>query len=156
MKILILCTENSCCSQMAQGWLQSFGKNLIVCSAGTEPVVEVNPLAVKAMAKLGIDISSYTPKSVKQYLNEPWDYVITLNSDTNENYPVFTGKVQHRIHMGFYNPSLAKGTPFFIDSEFQRICIQIKIKMYNFYADELNGGEDLTCTCGANRFCRCS
>lgn len=157
MKILILCTDNSCCSQMAQGWLQSFDKNLIVCSAGTQPTTQVNQLAVKTMANLGIDISTYIPKSADQYLKEPWDYVITVNSNANENYPVFTGKVQHRMHIGFYDPSQAKGTPLFIESEFLRVCIQIKTKMYNFYTDEIvNGNDGSTCTCGANKFCRCN
>lgn len=67
MKILILCTGNSCRSQMAQGWLQSFDKNLIVCSAGTNPADEVNPLAIKTMKNSGIDISNHTPKPVDQY-----------------------------------------------------------------------------------------
>lgn len=156
MKVLILCTGNSCRSQMAQGWLQSFDKNIIVCSAGTTPAAEVNPLAVKTMADLGIDISRHTPKSVDQYLNEPWDYVITVCGDANENCPVFTGKVAHRLHIGFYDPSRAQGTPEFIESEFRRISVQIKTKMYDFYTDEiLNGNDGPTCTCGANRFCRC-
>lgn len=72
-KILILCTGNSCRSQMAQGWLQSFDKNLIVRSAGTDPAGEVNPLAIKTMKNSGIDISSHTPESVERYLDEPWD-----------------------------------------------------------------------------------
>ena len=91
MKILILCTGNSCRSQMAQGWLQSFDKNLIVCSAGTNPADEVNPLAIKTMKNSGIDISSHTPKPVDQYLDEPWDYVITVCGDANENCPIFRG-----------------------------------------------------------------
>lgn len=157
MKILILCTGNSCRSQMAQGWLQSFDKNLIVCSAGTEPALQVNPLAVKTMANSGIDISNHSPKSVDQYLNEQWDYVITVCGEANENCPAFTGKVRSRLHIGFYDPSRAQGTPEFIESEFRRICIQIKTKMYDFYTNEiLNGSDEPTCTCGANRFCRCN
>lgn len=157
MKILILCTGNSCRSQMAEGWLQSFDKNLIVCSAGTEPAAEVNPMAVQAMMRSGIDISKKYPKSVSQYLNEPWDYVITVCGEAEEKCPAFSGKVQHRIHIGFYDPSRAKGTPEFIEGEFRRICNQIKTKMYDFFTDEIqnnNGGP--SCTCGANRFCRCN
>lgn len=157
MKILILCTGNSCRSQMAQGWLQSFDKNLIVRSAGTDPAGEVNPLAIKTMKNSGIDISNHTPESVDRYLDEPWDYVITVCGDANENCPTFGGKVRHRLHIGFYDPSRATGTPEFIESEFRRICIQIKTKMYDFYNDEiLNGDGGLTCTCGANRFCQCN
>ncbi|WP_082208557.1 arsenate reductase ArsC [Parabacteroides goldsteinii] len=157
MKILIVCTGNSCRSQMAQGWLQSFDKNLNVCSAGTEPAEEVNPLAIKTMKSSGIDISHHTPKSIHEYLNEPWDYVITVCGEANENCPVFNGKVRQRLHIGFYDPSRAQGTPEFIESEFRRICNQIKTKMYDFYTDEiLNGDGGPTCTCGANRFCRCN
>lgn len=157
VKILIVCTGNSCRSQMAQGWLQSFDKNLNVCSAGTEPAEEVNPLAIKTMKSSGIDISHHTPKSIHEYLNEPWDYVITVCSEANENCPVFNGKVRQRLHIGFYDPSKAQGTPEFIESEFRRICNQIKTKMYDFYTDEiLNSDGGPTCTCGANRFCRCN
>lgn len=157
MKILILCTGNSCRSQMAEGWLQSFDKNLIVCSAGTEPAAEVNPMAVKAMLQSGVDISNRVPKSVEQYLNEPWDYVITVCGDADEKCPAFVGKVQHRKHIGFYDPSRAEGTPQFIEGEFRRICNQIKTKMYDFYIDEVqNNSGGPSCTCGANRFCRCN
>lgn len=64
MKILILCTGNSCRSQMAQGFLQSFDKNLKVCSAGTEPAKQVNQKAVQVMKELGVDISHHKPKMV--------------------------------------------------------------------------------------------
>ena len=109
------------------------------------------------MKNSGIDISSHTPKPVDQYLDEPWDYVITVCGDANENCPIFRGKVRHKLHIGFYDPSRATGTPEFIESEFRRICIQIKTKMYDFYTDEiLNGDGGPTCTCGANRFCKCN
>lgn len=157
MKILILCTDNSCRSQMAEGWLQSFDKSLTVCSAGTEPAAQTHLLAIETMAKSGIDISMKRPKPVEQYLDEPWDYVITLCNTADEKCPEFTGKVRHRLHVGTYDPSRAKGTPEFIASEFRRISIQLKKKMYEFYADEiLNGDGGPTCTCGANRFCRCN
>jgi hypothetical protein len=75
MKILILCTGNSCRSQMAQGFLQSFDKKLEVHSAGTKPEKQVNPNAVKVMAELGIDISHHIPKNVAMYTGESWDEV---------------------------------------------------------------------------------
>jgi len=78
MKILILCTGNSCRSQMAHGYMQSFDKRLKVFSAGTEPALRVNPMAVEVMKKAGIDISTHTPRNVDQYLTEEWDYVITV------------------------------------------------------------------------------
>ena len=73
MKVLILCTGNSCRSQMAHGILQSFDKSLEVYSAGTQPVSQVNPLAVEVMKEIGIDISSYAPKNVGIYLDDAWD-----------------------------------------------------------------------------------
>ena len=78
MKILILCTGNSCRSQMAHGFLQSFSSNLTVCSAGTEASGKLNPNAVAVMKEVGIDISHHTSDSVEKYLNEEWDYVITV------------------------------------------------------------------------------
>lgn len=78
MKVLILCTGNSCRSQMAHGFLQSFDKSITVCSAGTEASGKLNQKAVKAMAEIGIDISRHTSDSVSKYLGEEWDYVITV------------------------------------------------------------------------------
>ena len=85
MKILILCSDNSCLSQMAQGWLQSFDKSLTVCSAGISPAIEVHPLAVQTLASSGIDISHHKPEAVEEYIDEPWDYVITVSRDAEEN-----------------------------------------------------------------------
>ena len=137
MRILILCTGNSCRSQMAHGWLQSFDKSLDVHSAGTEPAPKVNSKAVKVMAEAGIDISNHYPKSVNQYLNEEWDYVITVCGGANESCPVFSGKVKHRIHIGFDDPSHATGTDEFIWSEFHRVRDEIKERFYDFYVQNL-------------------
>ena len=97
MKILILCTGNSCRSQMAHGFLQSFDKNLMVRSAGTEASGKLNEKAVAAMKEIGIDISHHTSDSVDDYLNEEWDYVITVCGGANENCPTFLGKVKNGI-----------------------------------------------------------
>lgn len=80
MKILILCTGNSCRSQMAHGFLQSFDKNMDVFSAGTKPAEKVNPMAVKVMSETGIDLTNHTPKNVSLYLGHEWDYVITVGA----------------------------------------------------------------------------
>lgn len=80
MKILILCTGNSCRSQMAEGWLGSWYKEMTVVSAGTEPVGEVNRLAVEVMAEVGVDISQAYPKSVWDFTDESWDFVVTVCS----------------------------------------------------------------------------
>jgi arsenate reductase (thioredoxin) len=137
MKILILCTGNSCRSQMAHGFLQSFDKTLTVCSAGTEPAKQVNPKAVKVMAEAGIDISNHFTKHVDQYLNEEWDYVITVCGGANENCPTFFGKVKHRLHIGFEDPSLAVGPDEFVWGEFRRVRDEIKEGFFKFYNENL-------------------
>jgi arsenate reductase (thioredoxin) len=137
MKILILCTGNSCRSQMAQGFLQSFDERLQIFSAGTEPAARINPTAVKVMKEAGIDISGNKPKNVDQYLNEAWDYVITVCDDANESCPVFPGKVRNRLHMGFEDPSNFKGTDMQVISEFRRIRDEIRSAFYKFYNDFL-------------------
>ena len=133
MKILILCTGNSCRSQMAQGFLKSFDSMIEVQSAGTFHASKVNSIAIKVMHEAGIDISKNSPKSVDEFLNDEWDYVITVCDDANETCPVFLGKVKHRLHMGFEDPSNFKGTETEIVNEFRRIRDEIKSTFYNFY-----------------------
>jgi len=133
MKILILCTGNSCRSQMAHGFLQSFDNELEVHSAGTEPATRVNQTAVRVMNEAGIDISHHYPKSVDIYLKDEWDYVITVCDSANETCPAFFGKVKHRVHIGFEDPSKATGTDEFILSEFRRIRDEIKREFYKLY-----------------------
>jgi arsenate reductase (thioredoxin) len=137
MKILILCTGNSCRSQMAHGFLQSFDKSMTVCSAGTEPAKQVNQTAVKVMKEVGIDISQHTPKMVDQYLKEEWDYVITVCDNANETCPAFFGKVTNRLHMGFEDPSHATGSEEYILGEFRRVRDEIKLQFYSFYVQNL-------------------
>lgn len=137
MKVLILCTGNSCRSQMAHGFLQSFDANIEVYSAGTEASGRLNQNAVKAMAETGIDISHHTSDSVEKYLDKEWDYVITVCGGANEACPAFMGKVKHRLHIGFDDPSHATGTDEFIWSEFIRVRDEIKNKFYEFYVNDL-------------------
>lgn len=137
MKILILCTGNSCRSQMAHGFLQSFNKNLTVRSAGTEASGKLNVKAVEVMAETGIDISHHTSDSVDMYLNEEWSYVITVCGGANEACPAFVGKVKHRLHIGFDDPSHATGTDEFIWSEFIRVRDEIKEGFTKLYVEEL-------------------
>ena len=143
MKILILCTGNSCRSQMAQGFLQSFDKNIEVYSAGTFPAARINSTAVKVMAESGIDISRHQPKNIDKYINDKWDFVITVCDDANETCPVFAGKVKHRLHMGYEDPSIKTGTEEFILSEFRRIRDKIKADFFRLYLEkikpEING-----------------
>ena len=137
MKILILCTGNSCRSQMALGFLQSFNSEIEVYSAGTFPATKVNPRAIQAMSESGIDISKSSPKSVEEYVNDKWDFVITVCDDANEACPVFLGKVKHRMHFGFEDPSHSSGTEEQIMNEFRRIRDEIKTIFYKFYKDFL-------------------
>jgi len=118
---------------MALGFLQSFDDKVTVSSAGTEPAKHINQRAVMTMKEAGIDISYHTPKHVDQFLGEDWDYVITVCDHANETCPVFVGKVKHRLHMGFEDPSKTEGSDEYIMSEFRRVRDQIKNEFYNFY-----------------------
>jgi Protein-tyrosine-phosphatase len=137
MKVLILCTGNSCRSQMAHGFLQSFDPRITVCSAGTEASGRLNGKAVEVMKEAGIDISHHTSDSVEKYLGEEWDYVITVCGGANESCPAFLGKVKHRLHIGFDDPSHAVGTDEFIRSEFIRVRDEIKQRFYQFYIEQI-------------------
>ena len=138
MKILILCTGNSCRSQMAEGFLKSFDPKLEVHSAGTEPSTQVHPKAIEVMQEVGIDLSAGYPKSVDEFLNQHFDYVITVCGDARESCPTFSGKVEHNIHIGFDDPAEATGTEEEIYSEFRRIRDEIRRDMKKFIQDSTN------------------
>lgn len=140
MKILILCTGNSCRSQMAHGFLQSFDSSLAVHSAGTEASGRLNPQAVEVMSEIGIDISHHTSDSVDIYLGEEWDYVITVCGGANETCPAFFGNVKHRLHIGFDDPTFAIGTDEFIQSEYIRVRDEIREGFWKFYKEQIKQG----------------
>lgn len=133
MKILILCTGNSCRSQMAEGFLKSFDDVLEVYSAGTEPSEKVHPNAIQVMKEIGIDISKNYPKSVDEFLDKEFDYVITVCGGAKESCPAFSGKVKNRLHIGFDDPADATGTEEEILSEFIRIRDEIETDFRDFY-----------------------
>ena len=137
MRILILCTGNSCRSQMAEGFLRSFNPALEVMSAGTEPSEQVHPKAVIVMKELGIDLSDQYPQKVDEYLSEAFDYVITVCGHAKENCPVFLGEVKHQLHIGFDDPAEATGTEEKILGEFRRIRDEIREDFYRFYTDNI-------------------
>jgi len=137
MKILILCTGNSCRSQMAQGFLQSFDSRLEIASAGTEPAAQVNPRAVKVMEEAGINISRHKPTPVDKYLKDEWDYVITVCDHANETCPAFPGKVKHRLHMGFEDPTLVTGSEEYIWNEFRRVRDGIREAFRKLYVEQI-------------------
>lgn len=122
---------------MAHGFLQSFDPRLKVFSAGTEASGKLNPKAVEVMKEIGIDISHHTSDQVDMYLAEEWDYVITVCGGANENCPVFMGKLKHRLHMGYDDPSHATGTPEFILSEYYRVRDEISEGFRNLYQERL-------------------
>ena len=136
-KILILCTGNSCRSQMAHGFLQDMDPGLVVRSAGTESTGRLNPKAVEVMQEAGIDISHHQSEQVDKYLHEEWDHVITVCGGANENCPAFAGKVNQRHHIGFDDPTYAEGSPEFVDSEYRRVRDEIREAVKAFYEQYL-------------------
>ncbi len=136
-KILVLCTGNSCRSQMAEGFLKSFDPELEVYSAGTKPADRVNPFAIKAMQEIGIDISHGLAENVDKYLSQSFDYVITVCDNAKETCPVFMGEVKHRLHIGFQDPAEAIGTEEEVMPVYRRVRDEIKKDFYEFYLREL-------------------
>ena len=133
MKILILCTGNSCRSQMAEAFLKSFDADLEIKSAGTEPAERVNPYAIRVMAEVGIDISLNQTNHVDEYLNDDFDYVITVCDHARETCPVFLGNVNHRLHMGFDDPAEATGSTEEILAVYRKIRDEINTRFSEFY-----------------------
>lgn len=140
MKVLILCTGNSCRSQMAESILQSFSREIDVFSAGTAPSSQVHPKAIEVMGELGIDLSRHYPKKIEEFLNQPFDYVITVCGGAKESCPTFTGEVKNRIHIGFEDPAEATGTEEEVLSIFRRIRNEILRDFYAFYHKNKSGG----------------
>jgi arsenate reductase len=132
-KILILCTGNSCRSQMAEGFLRSFDPSLEVYSAGTKPAAKVSSKAILVMREAEIDISKNKPEDVDKYISQSFDYVITVCDNARETCPVFTGKVKHRLHIGFEDPAEAEGTDEEVLSVFRRIRDEIKAEFSELY-----------------------
>jgi len=133
MKILILCTGNSCRSQMAEGFLKSFDKTLEVYSAGTRPEKVINPGTVIVMNEVGIDMSGNKPEHVDIYTGANFDYVITVCDDAKESCPVFTGDVKHRLHIGFEDPADAMGTDEEVLPVYRKIRDEIRERFQSWY-----------------------
>ena len=130
-RVLILCTGNSARSQMAEGLLRHDGGDAFeVSSAGTHPST-VNPLAIEAMRDVGIDISSHRSKSVDEYVDEPFDYVITVCDNAKENCPVFPSATK-QIHWSFEDPAAAEGSDEQRLAVFRRIRDEIRERLHAF------------------------
>ena len=133
MTILILCTGNSCRSQMAHGFLQSLSSDLTVYSAGTAPAPSVHPLAVKVMQELNIDISHHRPTPVENFLAFDFDYVITVCDEAKESCPAFTGTTKHRLHFGFEDPAKFIGSKDETLQKFREVRDKIITAFEKFY-----------------------
>lgn len=136
-KILILCTGNSCRSQMAEGFLKSIDPDLEVYSAGTSPSGQVHPKAVQVMNEVGINISAGYPKDVSQFLDKSFDYVITVCDNAKETCPVFLGNVQGQLHIGFEDPAEATGSEEEILAIFRRVRDEIRRDFSKFYEEKI-------------------
>lgn len=132
MRVLILCTGNRCRSQMAQGILKHLAPSFEVCSAGVRPALEVHPLAIQVMSEIGVDISTHFPKQVECYLNQSWDYVITVCSGARETCPLFHGVVHHQLHIGFDDPDSFTGSHEEVLQEFRRVRDEIYSRFQQF------------------------
>lgn len=137
MKVLILCTGNSCRSQMADGFLRSFDPRLTVRSAGSRPADEVNPFAVRVMREADVDLSGAEPRNVSEFLGEPWDYVVTVCSAADRDCPAFFGEVGKRLHIGFPDPAEATGSEQEILKVFRESRDSIEQSFRDFYEEEI-------------------
>jgi arsenate reductase len=129
--ILVLCTGNSCRSQMAEGYLRKFaGDGAVICSAGIE-THGLNPRAVQVMAEDGVDISQHTSNNVDEYRDIPFDFVLTVCDHARENCPWFPTNAK-RIHCSFPDPAKATGTAEEQMDEFRRVRNSIRDYCQNF------------------------
>ena len=122
---------------MAEGYLKSFDKNLEVYSAGTKPADKVNPIAVKAMSEVGIEISNGIAEDVDKYINQSFDYVITVCDNAKEVCPVFNGEVKQQLHIPFEDPADATGTEEEVMQVYKRVRDEIKQKFTKIYLQKI-------------------
>jgi arsenate reductase len=135
LRILFLCTHNSCRSQMAEALANHvLGNRLQAYSAGTE-ATRVNPLAAQVLIELGIDTSSLRSKTMEEFAGQSFDHVVTLCGDANEKCPLFFGGVE-RIHHGFVDPSRLSGSPEEVLPEFRRVRDEIKKWIIDYFGGE--------------------
>jgi len=136
-KILVLCTGNSCRSQIAEGYLRHFaGNKAEIYSAGIE-THGVNPRAIETMKEDGIDISKHTSNNVEEYRNIDFDYVITVCDNANERCPIFPNKAI-KLHQNFPDPAKAQGTESEIKTEFLQVRDMIKTYCIDFVNHFIN------------------
>ena len=128
-RVLVLCTGNSCRSQMAEGWINHvLGSSWEARSAGTRPADRVHPVAVAVMAEAGVDISDGRPTSVDTLLEESWDLVITVCDSAKETCPVFPGPVE-TLHIFFSDPAEASGSDEEVMAVFRAVRDDIRERL---------------------------
>ena len=139
MNILVLCTGNSCRSQMAEGYLKLFAKDqATIYSAGVE-THGLNPGAVSIMKEDDIDITGHTSNNLEEYLDISFDYILTVCDHASERCPIFPGKAE-RLHHNFFDPSKVKGTEEEIHAAFLKAREEIKAYCKNFVAEKIQVG----------------
>ena len=139
-KFLVLCTGNSCRSQIAEGYLRHFANgNAEVYSAGVE-THGVNPKAIAIMQEDGIDISNHTSNNIDEYYDIDFDFVITVCDNAKERCPFFPTKAK-KFHHNFSDPAKAKGTDEEINEQFRQVRQQIKEYCERFVAENLKGNQ---------------
>ena len=128
-RVLVLCTGNSCRSQMAEGWINHLlGGEWEARSAGTAPAAQVHPLAVRAMAEVGVDIGGGKPEHVNACLDEPWDLVVTVCDSAQETCPLFLRPVE-KAHVSFFDPAAAEGADEEKMAVFRRVRDEIRDRL---------------------------
>lgn len=133
-QVLILCTGNSCRSQMAEGLINHvLGEQWVAVSAGTQPAGYVHPLAIKALAELGIDIAGNRSKTVEQFRRQTFDLVITVCDDAAETCPLWLGQGAV-THLGFSDPAKATGTEAEQMTVFRQVRDEIQARLLSYLA----------------------
>ncbi|MBK8154034.1 MAG: arsenate reductase ArsC [Saprospiraceae bacterium] len=136
-KVLVLCTGNSCRSQIAEGYLRHFaGDKAEIFSAGVE-THGVNPRAIAIMKEDGIDISKHRSKNIDEYFNIDFDFVITVCDNAKESCPFFPTKAKKMFHQNFPDPAKSTGTEEEILEHFKQVRQMIKSFSQQFVADNL-------------------
>ena len=131
--VLVLCTGNSCRSQMAEGLINArLGDQFVAYSAGTKPSGYVHPKAIAAMAELGIDLSQNESKSTDLFKGQYFDHVITVCDSANETCPVWLGNAGNKTHIGFYDPAEAVGTDEEVTAVFRQVRDEIADQILGF------------------------
>ncbi|MFW6370192.1 MAG: arsenate reductase ArsC [Bacteroidota bacterium] len=135
MRILIVCTANSCRSQISEAFLKELDPDLEVFSAGITEADEIHPKTIQVMKEVGMDISNKKPVSINQYLTQSWDFVVTVCDDARETCPSFHGVVGKKIHYRFIDPVTSEYPEYNRIDLFRAVRDEIRLKVREFYND---------------------